>query len=163
MNFKIKAMKKLFILSMLGIMMMGNGVFAATSMLSNPSPAGVWVKFIFNFHKPKWDCLRGFGLCFDIEWGLEGIDGQAAPQGCIVKGQINDMGHLVVEIAETDLLKYENGASLPFFKNQRFITIDDPYTLSLSTCKALGLSSRYTVKPGNYPLTFSNGVYTVVF
>lgn len=156
-------MKKFILMSMLGVMLFSDTIFATGTFLGNPSPAGVWIKFIINFHRPRFNCERAFGICFDIEWGLEGNDGPMAPKGCAVRGQINDLNQLVVEIKESDLMNYESGSTLSYFKDKNTITIPDPYTFSEKTCKSLGLTSQFTVRPGDYPVIFREGVYTVVF
>jgi len=156
-------MKRMMLISMLGILLFSDTVFANVPLVSNASPTGVWIKFIFNFHRPKLNCESGFGICFDIEWGFVDFSAPSAPKGCVVKGQVNELGQLVMEVSESDLMKYENGSTLPYFKNKNIITIVDPYTLSVASCKSLGMSSQFTIRPGDYPVTYKGGVYTVVF
>jgi len=145
------------------MMLFSDSIFANIPLVSNTSPAGVWIKFIFNFHRPKLDCERGFGICFDIEWGFVDFSAPTAPKGCVVKGRVNELGQLVMEVSESDLMNYENGSTLPYFKNKNIITIVDAYTLSVASCKSLGMSSQFTIRPGDYPVTCKEGIYTVVF
>ncbi|MCK9422395.1 MAG: hypothetical protein M0Q38_07340 [Bacteroidales bacterium] len=156
-------MKKFIILSMLGIMLFSDAIFSTGTFASNPSPEGVWIKFSLIFHRPKFNCERGFGICFDIDYGFTGSDGTAEPKGCAVRGQINNLNQLVVEIKESALMGYEGGSTLSYFKDKKTITIADPYTFSETTCKSLGLKSQFTIKPGEYPVIFKDGLYIVVF
>ena len=128
-----------------------------------PSPTAVWVKFTFNFHRPKTGCEGGFGICFDVTFGVEAPIGRNDQNLCPVRGKLNDRNQLIVEITEKDLAGYENGSTLTYFKDKTSISILDPYTLSPATCKALGSATPLTIKPGNYPVSFADGVYSVVF
>ena len=155
-------MKKVILTLLLGSLILGNSLSAAETAPTPSSPAGVWIKLIINFHKPKFDCERGFGFCFDIEWGLQ-EGAPSAPAGCLVRAKIDERKIMVMEIAEADLLAYENGTTLPYFKNQKAIMLDESFTFSEKSSKALGESNRFTIKPGTYPVTYKNGIYTVVF
>jgi len=155
-------MKKFMITLLLGSLILGNSLSAAEVVPIPSAPAGVWIKLIINFHKPKFDCERGFGFCFDIEWGFQ-EGAPSAPAGCLVRAKIDEHKEMVMEIAEADLLTYENGTTLPYFKNQKAIILDESFTFSEKSSKALGESNRFTIKPGTYPITYKNGIYTVVF
>lgn len=157
-------MKKILLLSMLGIMFISESLFAVEMKSCPNPPTGVWIKIMVNLHRPKLDCERGFGICFAVSWGLEERPILGSEQNlCSMRGQINELNQLVLEVDETVLSKYEGGAALPYFKDKTSISILDPYTLPEATSRALGSSVPVTIKPGNYPVTFANGVYRVVF
>ena len=100
---KTKAMKKVVLFSILGIILFGEVTFAAVTLARNPSPTDVWIKFVLIFHKPRTQCTSGFGICFDVLFGGDLIDAPMGAKGCPVRGQINNLNELVVEIAESDL------------------------------------------------------------
>jgi hypothetical protein len=156
-------MKKIILLSMLGMMFFSGTSFASEMKSSVSAPTGVWIKLLINFHRPKMECQRGFGLCFVFSWGFEELDGFSEKNLCLAKGQLNDRNQFIIEVDETSLTKYEGGSTLPYFKNKASISILDPYTLTDVTCRALGSSAPKTIKPGNYPVSYENGVYTIVF
>lgn len=126
-------------------------------------PTGVWIKLNINFHRPKLNCERGFGICFLVSVGFEDMSGASERKLCPARGRINERNQLVVEIEETLLARYEGGSTLPNFKDKTTITLADPYTIPEPTCRALGSSTTLTIKPGSYPVSCNNNVYTVVF
>jgi len=156
-------MKKLVLLPMIVMfLLMGNA--EATELISPmPSPTGFWIKITINFHRPKKDCLSGFGICGDLSCGFEDSFAQNAQEFCPAKAQLNDKNQLILEIQESALKSYDNGSAFTYFNGKTSITIPDPYTLSPAACKALGSKTPLTVKPGDYPVSFANGAYSVVF
>jgi len=156
-------MKKFSLLTMISMMLLMGTTYATESKSAIPSPPGFWIRFDFSFHRPKTSCKSGFGICVDVTAGIDSPIGNTDPNLCPVKAQLNDRNQLVVEITAESLGSYENGSTLPYFKDKTSITILDPYTLSPATCKALGSTTPLTIKPGSYPVSFANGVYTVVF
>ena len=156
-------MKKIFALSLLSVMLISELVFA-TGMNPRPdvTPGGVWVKFLFNLHRPKFNCERAFGICLLVTVGIENTTSYEKNL-CPVNGQLNERNQLILQVSEEALMKYEQGTSLPYFKDKTMINIIDPYTLPESACKALGAASQLTIKPGSYPVSFENGFYIVVF
>ncbi|MEI7500325.1 MAG: hypothetical protein WCK84_07730 [Bacteroidota bacterium] len=157
-------MKKIILLSLLGIIFLTETSFAEVTKSAAFAPTGIWIKLLVNFHRPKLDCQSGFGLCFAVSWGLEdNIDGYTEKNLCLVRGKLNERNQLVFEIDEVALNNYEDGAALSNFKAKSSISILDAYTLPDATCRALGSSRQFTIKPGNYPVSYENGVYTIVF
>jgi hypothetical protein len=155
-------MKKLVLLPMI-VMFLLTGNAEATELISPmPSPTGVWVKLTINFHRPKKDCLSGFGICADFTWGIEDSFSKNDQEFCPVKALVNDKNQLIIEIQEVALSSYNNGSTMTYFKDKTSITIPDPYTLSPGACRALGSKNPLTVKPGEYPVSFANGAYSVV-
>jgi hypothetical protein len=152
-------MKKIALLSLMFVTLFAGTTFATEMKSANPAIEGVWVKFIVIFHKPKTDCKSGFGICAFCEVGIEkaGSNGQF----CQAKARINGSNQLVLEVTESALLSYENGGTLNYFKDKSNITLDENYTLSPGACKALGTSEVLTIKSGTYPVTYSQGAYTV--
>ncbi len=156
-------MKKFMLLTVLGMLFVSQTSFATGIKSCTASPAGVWVKFLLNFHRPKMDCKSGFGLCLLVTAGIE-VSGESSEQNlCVVRGQLNERNQLIIQVEEEALNKYEGGAALPFFNGKTSISILDPYTLPDASCRALGSSVPLTIKPGNYPVSYENGVYEVVF
>jgi hypothetical protein len=125
----------------------------------SPLPTGVWIKLNIIFHKPKNDCKTGFGICTDLTWGIEGPS--TSGQYCTVQAQINGQNQLILQVTEEALENYENGSSLPNFRNRNSIPLEEPYTLSMAASRALGSPTPVTIRPGTYPLTYSNHTYTV--
>ncbi|MEI7662363.1 MAG: hypothetical protein WCK34_09205 [Bacteroidota bacterium] len=156
-------MKKIIFILVMGVMMLIGNANAAGWASPVPSPPGFWVKFEVSFFRPKTDCKSGFGVCTDVTMGIDKTAGSAEQNLCPVRGQLNERNQLVVEVSEEALSNYMMGVTLPYFKGKTSITILDPYTLSPATCKALGSAVPLTIKPGSYPVSFTSGVYTVVF
>ena len=156
-------MKKIMLLSMLSVFLFTETTNATELKSVTPPPTAVWVKLIINFHRPKMNCESGFGLCFDITMGVDDAMIRNGQNLCQVKAALNERNEFIVEVTSDVLNNYENGSTMPYFKDKRSITILDPYTLSATTCKALGSTTPLTIKPGNYPVSFANGVYTVAF
>ena len=157
-------MKKFILFGML-VMILFSGIADATELKPiTSSPEGVWVKISLCFHRPKLQCKSGFGVCLDITFGYDPDAIIKNNQNlCPVKAQLNERNQLIVEVTSEALAGYENASILPYFKDKSSITILDPYTLSAPTCKALGSTTPLTINPGNYRVSFSNGVYTVTF
>ena len=157
-------MKKFLLVSVLSMMFFTQSSFAAESGTSSVAPVGVWIKLLINFHRPKLDCASGFGICLVLSWGYEELGGNMASRNlCSVRGQLNDRHQLVVEINEAVLAGYDGGSALAYFKDKKSISILDSYALPDETCKALQASTLLTIVPGNYPISYENGVYTIVF
>jgi len=149
-------MKK-FIICILSILMLNGAVMAVThtavNLKSNPPASySVWIKIIINFHRPKLDCQRGFGICLDFEVGTSKATGMGSDL-CPAMARINASGQLELKVAETDLLKYENGSSLQYFKSGS-ITIQDGYTFSDPVTKLLVPGGQITIRPGSYPVAY---------
>jgi len=155
-------MKKIMLLSMLGMIFLTEMSFASEMKLCNYAPEGIWIKLLINFHRPRTNCQSGFGLCFVVTWGWEELNGFSEKNLCPVKGQLKER-NLFIEVNAADLTTYESGSTLTYFKEKTSISILDSYTLPDATSRALGSITPLTIKPGNYPVSFKNGVYTIVF
>jgi hypothetical protein len=154
----MKKIAIIMVISLLGI----QGLSSASELLVKSPDIGFWIKIYVKLHKPKFDCEKGFGFCFDVTAGIDGpvkIDEKV----CLVKAKLDAMNQLVFEISEHDLIKYDNASSLPFFKDKNSITLDEPYTLSMETCRNLGASKPIIIKAGTYPIKYSDNAYTVLF
>jgi hypothetical protein len=148
----------LMIISLLGI----QGLSMASEVTSKSTDVGIWIKIYLKFHRPKYECERGFGFCFDVTAGIEkGINPDE--KVCPVKAKLDQMNQLVFEISEYDLIKYEKATTLPYFKDKSSITLEEAYSLSPETCRYLGSSNPITIKAGTYPLKYSNKTYTIIF
>jgi hypothetical protein len=156
-------MKKFMLLSLLGMMLLVEMNFAGEVKSFSPPQDHVWINLKIIFHRPKFDCMRGFGICLIVSGGIEDQNIHPEKPKCIAKGQVNVKSQLVIEVKLNDLTQYDGGSTLPFFQEKQSISILDPYTLPDETCKALGLAKSYTIKPGLYPVSFGNGTYTIVF
>jgi hypothetical protein len=161
-------MKKIIAVFLVSMLTLAGAVHAGkiTSFNVNPGPApcySVWIKLIITFHRPKTQCQTGFGICFDIELGTDKAAGAGTGQ-CPAQARINTAGQLELMVSEGDLLKYENGFALPYFKSGT-LTFEDPYTFSESVAKKLGSISQVSIKPGTYPVVFdaSTRMYSVAF
>jgi hypothetical protein len=90
------------IISLLGI----QGLSMASEVTSKSTDVGIWIKIYLKFHRPKYECERGFGFCFDVTAGIEkGINPDE--KVCPVKAKLDQMNQLVFEISEYELIKYE--------------------------------------------------------
>ncbi len=156
-------MKKFMLLSLLGIMLFAEMSFAGEVKSITPPQDRVWISLKFIFHRPRFDCMRGFGICLIVSGGIEDQNIFPEKPKCIARGQVNLKNQLMIEVKATDLAKYDGGSTLPFFQEKQTLSILDPYTLPDETCKVLGLAQPFTIKPGNYPVSFDNGTYTIVF
>jgi hypothetical protein len=162
-HLKNTAMKKLMLLSLLSMMFIAEMCLAGDLKSFAPPQDHVWINLKFIFHRPKFDCQRGFGICLIVTGGIDDQNMYPEKSKCIAKGQVNAKNQLVIEVKVTDLSQYDGGSALPFFQEKQSISILDPYTLPDETCKALGLAKSYTINPGLYPVSFGNGAYTIVF
>jgi hypothetical protein len=156
-------MKKIITICILSLLMLTGAVHASTynTIYMNPGPSpsfSVWVKLIITFHRPKLQCKSGFGICFDVEIGTEKSAG-SGPDVCPAQARINTAGQLELLVTEEDLLKYENGYALPYFKKGS-ITIEDPYTFSDPVTKHLGTGRQITINPGSYPVVNDASAHT---
>lgn len=157
-------MKKLILFSVLSLMLISGSIYADDLIAIPTSSPSAWVNIRITFHRPKLECKRGFGLCFEFTIGFEdNMSGASDYNTCPVKAQLNDKNQLILQIEERELTKYEGGSTLPFFKDKTSITLEDPFTLSGATSKVLGSSTPLTIRQGIYPVTYSGGVYTVIF
>jgi len=156
-------MKKIMLFSMLSMIFFADTTFAAEWKSCSFAPTGIWIKLLINFHRPRTECQSGFGICFVVTTGIETDGSGSASNLCQAKGQLNDRKQLLIEVDESALASYDDGKALPFFKNKSSITILDPYTLTDATSRALGSSTPLIIKPGTYPVSIANGIYTVAF
>jgi hypothetical protein len=156
-------MKKIMLLTMLSMMLITSMNFAGEVKQFCPPQDHVWINLKFIFHRPKFDCQRGFGICLIVTGGIDDQSIYPDKPKCVARGQVNLKNQLVIEVKVTDLAKYDGGSALPFFQEKQTISILDSYTMPDETCKALGISQSYTIKPGSYPVSFENGTYTIVF
>ena len=165
-HFNIKnymVMKKIFVSAMIGLLLLNGTTFGG-----EPAPVPVatpGLNFVFKviFKRPKTDCQSGFGICLitSIYWG----ENQTGGAGDYVPADItlNERNQLIVKVKAESLTKYDGGSALPYFRDKSSITIPDPYPLPEETCKALKAKPPLTIKPGSYPVTFDDGIYTVIF
>jgi hypothetical protein len=156
-------MRKMMLLAMLGLMFLTETAFATGMKSVMAAPSAVWIKLEVIFHRPKFNCESGFGICVLVTAGIDGPGVSAENKSCNVRGMLNERNQLVLEIDEVALSKYENGAAYIYFKDKTSVAIPEPYTIPAATCRALGSATPLTIKQGNYPVSFHNGVYTVVF
>jgi hypothetical protein len=156
-------MKKIMVLTILGLVFLMNVSSATEIKPVLCTPTAVWVKLQIIFHRPKLNCESGFGICFLVSAGFDGSGSAGAGNSCSVRGQLNEKNQLVVEVEESVLARYEGGTLLRNFKDKTSVAIPDPYVLPEATCRALGSNSPLTIKAGNYPVSFQNGVYSLVF
>lgn len=129
-----------------------------------PSPSfAVWIKLIITFHRPKTQCKTGFGICFDVELGTDKLVGSGS-NFCPAQARISEAGQLELMVSESDLQKYENGSTLPYFKKGS-VTFEDSYTFSETVTRLLGVAGPVTIKPGSYRVVYdaSAGTYTIDF
>jgi len=162
-------MKKIALLILANVLLFSGFTLASEmqsktdySPLSVTAPVGVWVKLTIIFHRPKRDCLKGFGLCFNIEWGIDGAGSPNEVKGCPVNMKIEN-NQLIMQVKESDLQNYEQGSTLTYFKDKTSMTLEDLTELPPGITRELGSSTPIVIKPGTYPVTYQNGIYTVVF
>ena len=161
-------MKKIITSCILSMLMLAGAVKAGdhNTINVNPVPAAsysVWVKIIISFHRPKLQCLKGFGICVDFEFGTSQPT-TTGPELCPALARINSAGQLELKVTEDDLLKYDNASALPYFKSGTF-TLDDDYTFSDRVTKLLVSDHLITVKQGHYRVSYDAlaHTYTVTF
>ena len=156
-------MKKIILITMLGTIFLSGSSYATENKSSATAPTAVWIKLLITFHRPKFNCESGFSICLLVTWGLEAPVGSSEKGMCAARGKLNERNQLIVEVNEDELTRYEGGAALRYFKDKTSIPIPDPYALPEATCRALGSAAPLVIRQGNYPVTFQNGTYTVVF
>jgi hypothetical protein len=156
-------MKKIIAICLISMLTFAGAVHAGeyTSASVNPGPSpfcSVWIKLIITFHRPKTQCQTGFGICFDVEVGIDKAAGSGSGQ-CPAQARINTAGQLELMVSEGDLLKYENGFALPYFKSGT-LTFEDSYNFSEPVARKLGMMSQVTIKPGSYSVVFDASART---
>jgi len=153
-------MKKITLLSLIGMILFSEAIFASVTEI-NTSPGPIfWIKISLNFHRPKYNCLSGFGICLSVSAGVDKM-GMPASGSCPGLMAINDQNQLLILVTEENLRNYENGSTLPYFKDKTTITLEDSYTLPPATCKELGANDPVIIRPGRYTVSFANNTYTV--
>ena len=148
--------------AMISIMLVMGESYATELKSVVPSPPGIWIRIDISFHRQKSNCKTGFGFCIDFTVGGDRPNFTSDQNLCPVKGQLNDKNQLIIEVTAEALANYEFGSTLPYFKDKTSIRIEEPYTLSAATCRALGAAMPVTIKAGSYPVSFANGIYTIV-
>ena len=154
-------MNKLVLLLIVGILSM-NLVFAnAESRIMNPRP-DVVITIKLNLHSKKLDCNAGFGFC-KISINLT-FEDKVNPGGetAVGKAFINAQNQLVIKLNETDLNNYENGSVLKYLKGKKSVYVDTDYELTNDLSTTLGSPRPLIIKEGTYPLSFDQGIYTIV-
>ncbi|MEI6434109.1 MAG: hypothetical protein WCP32_04630 [Bacteroidota bacterium] len=156
-------MKKFFVFSMLSVLLLTGDLFATEVKPIPLAGDDLIVNIKLIFHRPKKDCKSGFGICliFNMSWEDAQVNNDNTQ--CLAKGSINERNQLTIVVAESELNKYDGGSALPYFRDKTTIPILDPYPLTPELCRAFGANPPLTIKPGNYPVSFENGVYTVIF
>jgi len=161
-------MKKIIAICLLSMLTATGALHAAKYYPVNVNPGSspscsIWVKLIITFHRPKTQCLTGFGICFAIEVGTDKASGSGSGQ-CPALARMNNLGQLELIVSEEDLLQYENGFALPYFKSGT-LTFEDPYSFSEPVSRKLGTIGQLTVKEGSYTVVFdaSARTYMVTF
>ncbi len=154
-------MKKIMLIVITGLVFLTQNIFGAEA--KPLMPFKIWFRVDIIFHRPKLNCERGFGLCFLGSSGFENPVGTINKETCSGKIMLDEGNRLVLEVAESELARYEGGTALPNFKEKTSITLHDPYTLPPNLCKQLGAPGPLVIKPGTYPVTNSERVYRVVF
>jgi hypothetical protein len=154
-------MNKLVLLLIVGIFSM-NLVYAnAESRIMNPRP-DVVITIKLNLHSKKQDCIAGFGFCkISINLSFEDKVNPGV-ETVVGKAFINAQNQLVIKLNETDLNNYENGSVLKYLNGKKSVSIDTTYELTNDLCTALGSPRPLIIKEGTYPLSFDQGIYTIV-
>jgi len=153
-------MKKIMLLSVIGMILLSEAAIASVSVINASPRTEIWVKFSLILHRPKFECLTGFGFCFSVNAGIDKM-GNPTLSGCPVMMRINDRKQLIIQVTEENLRTYENGSALRYFKGQVNISLEDPTALNPELGRELGSTDPVIIQPGIYPVTFSNGTYTV--
>lgn len=161
-------MKKQIVLTLVSVLLLSGASFATEmqsctgeSPVAVKAPVGVWVKVTVIFHRPKLDCLKGFGFCFNVNWGIEGGGSVNDERGCPVTMRL-ESNQLTMQVTEKELSIYEGGTTLPYFEGKTSITLEDPAELPPGITRELGSSTPIVIKPGTYPVSYQNGIYTVI-
>ena len=162
-------MKKSIIICVLCILVFAGAANAAISnpISVKPNPEAsfsVWIKIIINFHRPKLQCQKGFGICLDFQWGTSENPSGPGNSGCIAEVRVNNANQLELLVSEDDLKNYENGFALSYFRSGSF-TLEEPYTFSAGVSGLLGTGKPVTVGNGTYPVVYnpSAKTYTATF
>jgi len=122
-------MKKIMLVTLMGMFLLVETLYATEMRPVASSPTTVWIKLSLIFHRPKLQCQEGFGVCAALTWGIDAPTGTTTRETCTVRAQLNSKNQLIIEITEADITSYNNGATLPYFRNKSSISIPDPYTL----------------------------------
>jgi hypothetical protein len=155
-------MKKMLLLSLMGLFLFSGSLMAAGSYSAPAKAPGPWINIKIIFHKRSTECQYGFGLCVMLSagWGEKTLSTEKP--ACGARISLNEKNQLILEVKEDELLTYERGGTLPYFKGKEFITLEESYLLPADISRSLGASSPLQIKPGIYPVKFLDGIYTVV-
>jgi hypothetical protein len=108
------------------------------------------------------ECERGFGFCrvtININWEDNmGTGGE----GVVAKASINAQKQLILSFNESDLKKYDNGASMKYFEGKESVYVDSDYELPMDVSKSLGSPNIIAVKQGTYTIQYDQGVYRLI-
>lgn len=155
-------MKRTVIFSLLIFIVM-TGMTGGFEPAPMPAPTpGLNFNFKIVFKRPKMNCERGFGICLitSVYWG-ESLGGREQSQ-CPASITLNERKQLTISVKEQDLTKYDGGSALPYFKGKSSVTIPDPYAIPEEICRNLGADPPLTIPSGTYPVTYEDGIYTLV-
>ena len=154
-------MKKLVLL-ILVLGLFSSSLFAGQMVSFSKSP-DIVISIRINLHSRNSNCVSGFGFCkLQFTYGIE--NHPAGPSGDLsAQVFLNSSGQLVVKIADSDLLKYEGGKSMVYFKDKNSVILKEDYELGSDLDKALGATAPLVIRAGEYKLTYEGGFYTMVF
>ncbi|MDP4282203.1 MAG: hypothetical protein Q8867_08655 [Bacteroidota bacterium] len=155
-------MKKVFIL----IIILGcfsGWLKAAPANLPSPNPA-FNVQLTINLHSKKSECQTGFGFCnisivitYELDKSVSGNPPEVKAEAMLGKG-----GELILKFKETDLMKYDHGTSMTYFKGKKSVPVDASYTVSEEVKKALGSPQPLVIRPGEYKVEFDGSSYSII-
>jgi hypothetical protein len=116
-----------------------------------------------NLHTKSSGCETGFGFCrLHIGTGISGQNPQFS-NDLSAQAYLNGSNQLVLKISDSDLQRYEDGKSLPYFQGKKSITVSENYPLGSDLDKALGAASPLVIRAGIYNVTYEGGIYTMIF
>jgi hypothetical protein len=144
------------------IMAAGQSLFAGDPVvMSTPSSRGI--HFIIDLHTPRSHCTQYLGVCklsVCIEFNFEDGSLGAGEIPCEINfGRNNE---LIIQLLENNIAKFDPGL-LKFLAGKTTVTIDDTYDITEDISKGLQPQGRVVIRPGTYPFTYVNGVYTFTF
>lgn len=134
----------------------------AIEPVSTSSPASKF-EFIIDLHTPRSNCTKYLGICKIGFCVVIDFSDNAPGSGQIPCSiSINRNDELVIQLSEDNISKYDPGL-LKYFEGRTTVSFDDTYDITEEVSKGLQPRGQVVIRPGTYPLSYQNGIYTLVF
>lgn len=150
-------MKK--IIALFFVLTIGYQGLMATEPVITPVPSNKGFEFKIDFHTPRSQCTKFFGICsisFCLTVNFEEGGAGSGEVPCTIT--INHKNELIIQLSEAKIAMYDPGL-LKFFSGKTMLTFDDTYDITAEISKGMQPQGKVVIRPGDYPLDYQNGRY----